>query len=381
MTDEDRPIDDAHLRAALAHAPDRDTGPPAHLSARIRAEALRATTSPPRPGWRQRLLSSLDLLQRPAIGAAFASLVLGTAIVLIWRDADVPQVMQPNALKEPPAAAMRDHAPPAPATPGRAETSPAADQAEAPAAPPAPKTAEAPPARQREPRRTAPAAEDSRAARQPAPSSTAPPRIVAAAPAAVAPPSPGPTAPAAQAPAPPPAAPAAEAGPPAQAAPAPAESPEPSAAAPAPPPAAPAALAGGEAERRLDKASVAPAAATAALARKLAAASTPLDPLAPLQSTLAAIEPAGAWLREVEGLTRGRWQLLRAPAAAAPPLYGPGGALLGHLAVDDAGVLWQPSSLTAQAWRAPLPATETERLRRALADWRDLPGTGAPAPR
>ena len=82
----DWPPPDAHLRAALRHAPDADAAPPAALSARILADARRAV-APPR--WWQ-------ALGRPAGAAAFASVVLAGFIGLMWRGGPPPPA-QPEA--------------------------------------------------------------------------------------------------------------------------------------------------------------------------------------------------------------------------------------------------------------------------------------------
>ncbi|HSV69461.1 MAG TPA: hypothetical protein VLI72_05070, partial [Methylibium sp.] len=85
MTEPDLPRD-AHLRTALRHAPDRELGPPAAVSARILAAARDAVHEPWPRRWARRAVALLDLLRQPAAGAAFASLVLATVIGLMWRD-------------------------------------------------------------------------------------------------------------------------------------------------------------------------------------------------------------------------------------------------------------------------------------------------------
>ncbi len=92
---------DAHLRAALRHAPDRDARPPAELSRRILDAARAAAGSAPkrtaRPAaarWarvRDGFASCTAWLRHPGATAAFASLMLATVIGVMWRDGPPPE--------------------------------------------------------------------------------------------------------------------------------------------------------------------------------------------------------------------------------------------------------------------------------------------------
>lgn len=87
MNETDLPRD-AHLRAALRHAPDRALAPPPAVRAAILAAAHAALhgAAPQRAGrWRPRWRALWDLLRQPAAGAAFASLALATVLALMWR--------------------------------------------------------------------------------------------------------------------------------------------------------------------------------------------------------------------------------------------------------------------------------------------------------
>lgn len=124
MNETDLPRD-AHLRAALRHAPDRALAPPPAVRAVILAAAHAALhdTAPQRAGrWRPRWRALWDLLRQPAAGAAFASLALATVLALMWRGAPT------DAAHEAPLARA-----PAAASPAVVEA--AAPQAAAPQAP------------------------------------------------------------------------------------------------------------------------------------------------------------------------------------------------------------------------------------------------------
>ena len=81
----DQDLVDAHLRAALRHAPDALAQPSAALDRDILAHAHLATKRSTRKltltGW----LTFLDPLTRPVPAAALASVVLGVATTLMWR--------------------------------------------------------------------------------------------------------------------------------------------------------------------------------------------------------------------------------------------------------------------------------------------------------
>ena len=155
MTDDER---DAHLRAALRHAPDAQLQPPHALSELIlkeaRAKARDAASParlPPHP-----LLGIWDWLARPSVATGFAGVMVATLIGLMWWDQPMDEAMpRPPApaaapapapapvVPSPPAAPIAEATRPAPAreparTPQR-KVAPAAKPA--PAAPPAAETA------------------------------------------------------------------------------------------------------------------------------------------------------------------------------------------------------------------------------------------------
>lgn len=138
MNHDDTPID-TRLRAALDHAPDAGAEPSAAVDRRILAAAREAVTparrAPVAPWW-QRLF---DALMKPQTAAAFATLVLGTAIGLMWRG-EVP----PDAMPSPPVASPTSVEQPVPAPTALPAAPPALrDDAAVPAAVPA-AAAEAP---------------------------------------------------------------------------------------------------------------------------------------------------------------------------------------------------------------------------------------------
>ena len=136
---------DAHLRAALHHAPGHDASPPAALDARVLARAHAATSTP----WWRRLASAADGLMQPAPAAALATLVMATTTGLMWRG-EVP----PEALPTAPPQAVAPA--PAPTTPVAAVSATSA----APAPTPTPRSAVvAQPAAPAAKARPAPAAE------------------------------------------------------------------------------------------------------------------------------------------------------------------------------------------------------------------------------
>lgn len=124
--DEAEPLRDAHLLAALRHAPGRDAAPAAALSARIleRARAAAATTARPEARWHAAWRRALLLWHEPRRAAAFATLAIALLLGLLWGSQE-PPVALPAAAPEP-AAALRDPGGTAPA-----------DAAPPPAAPPA----------------------------------------------------------------------------------------------------------------------------------------------------------------------------------------------------------------------------------------------------
>ncbi|WP_428421300.1 hypothetical protein [Methylibium sp.] len=383
---DDDPARDAHLRAALRHAPDRDARPPAELSRRIldaaRAAALSSAKTTARPAtgsWarvRAWLASSIEGLRHPGATAAFASLMLATVIGVMWRDG-------------PPPGTEPVHESAAPAAPS---TAPSAS-----AAAPAP-AADRPPARRDEPAEAAAAvaardaaattarrADDDGARREaaaPRPRTTAPapsdpPAQKAAAqekrnaaPEAAAPPAASPPPPATTA-----------------------TTPAPSVAPPdraraaaqthnqAPAPLGAAAEHGGLDERQStqttppDDPLAAPIAALrgsggGALARLARRAEA--DAAAP-SSAAAMLPSALAWFGDAQTLTRGQWRPVAATAAAVVPAawteaLSADGRALGRVAILDGALWWQPAGEDGRAWRAPLPAgSAAQRLGEALA--------------
>jgi len=104
---------DAHLVAALRHAPDRDLAPPAHVTEHILGEARRAVRSAPprRPAWRERLRSTLAGLWQPAPMAAFGTLAMATLIGVLWvghEPPDATPALRPDRAMAPPVEARSD---------------------------------------------------------------------------------------------------------------------------------------------------------------------------------------------------------------------------------------------------------------------------------
>jgi len=146
---------DAHLLAALRHAPDRDLAPPARVTAAIldHAQAAvrgsRARSAAPWGGWR----SVWGQLWQPAPMAAFGTVAMATLIGVLWGGKEPPEAVpgwRPEAVATAP-----ESTPPAPATPAPAQT----------AAAPAPPSVAAPPAAANAARMAAPPA-DKRSAAQ-----------------------------------------------------------------------------------------------------------------------------------------------------------------------------------------------------------------------
>jgi outer membrane biosynthesis protein TonB len=135
---------DAHLLAALRHAPDAALEPPTSLSTRILAHASAATrggaSSASRP-WRTTLASRLAqwLAPRAPWAAAFGTIAAATLVGVLWSgrhppaEDGVPQSSAPNDV----AATLAERAVPNPSAPTPSAPTP-------PAAAPTPKTADAP---------------------------------------------------------------------------------------------------------------------------------------------------------------------------------------------------------------------------------------------
>lgn len=126
---------DPWLAAALRHAPDAADAPPAALSEAIlqAAHDTAAAAPVPRPDRSSpnALLQFWSWLTQPTVATAFTTLVLATAIgVMWWDEADEPHVTRP--VPPPAPAIMEKAAEPSPAPP----TSPAVEPTAVPAAPP-----------------------------------------------------------------------------------------------------------------------------------------------------------------------------------------------------------------------------------------------------
>ncbi|HUP06908.1 MAG TPA: hypothetical protein VMU47_07145 [Caldimonas sp.] len=113
---------DAHLRAALRHAPDADARPPDAVSARIlavaRASSTRADVSRDSARRRQgRLASMLAGLwisaARPSMAGAFATVVVATLVGVLWWERPIDVAMVRPAPVEPSAPPAATTAPPA----------------------------------------------------------------------------------------------------------------------------------------------------------------------------------------------------------------------------------------------------------------------------
>lgn len=78
---------DAHLLAALRHAPDRDALPPRELSARILAAARAAVRPAPAAPWWQRVGA---WLVQPQVAASFGTLAVASIVGLMWSTREPP---------------------------------------------------------------------------------------------------------------------------------------------------------------------------------------------------------------------------------------------------------------------------------------------------
>jgi hypothetical protein len=374
---------DAHLLAALRHAPDRDAAPPPEVSARILA-AAREAVRPARTAlpWSQRLAA---WLRAPQTGAAFATLVVAALVGLMWstREPPLPDRAEPDAaIAAPatPAAGPAESAPPTmPAPPPKVDTTSKRGPPEDGIVPdPPPRRSvesagrNAPPAPGAQPpaalRRTAPTPESRADARQQSPAGApeAAERSVAVA-TMPAPPAPGPaTAPAA---APPPVG---------------------NAAAPAAP-----SVAGAAQERsrlmveRDASAQQRQAAGAAAPARpgelglNLAkkAEGAAVDPLTRIDAVLS--PPAVAtwmpssvahgaaqrdWWAGVASATRGRWVRLPNPSVPVAPW------LVLSVAGEARAMFWFTGDSLAlqidgEVWQAPVPEAQRRQWQEAAARW------------
>lgn len=357
---------DAHLLAALRHAPDRDLEPPAEVTAQILA-AARAAVGPeqPTPGSQPSALRQLARwLSQPQVSAAFGTLAVAALVGILWSTQE-PPVREPQPVAVAPqsvpdaAASAAVAAAPPPVANEANEVEPAAGDLAQPV----------------ERRRAPSPAMPMRAAPPP----SAAPQIAAAAGNRV--PTSG----------------------------APSDEVRASAAAPAPPPPSAsvakaaestlpgmtgaaqraevgaAALARREAQDREAAPSAQPAQALAAKASALE------DPLASVDALLS--DPGGAavlrwevpgvlahtvphgdvqrdWWARLRAATRGRW----APVPESEPPLLPSLVLRADereratLGFDDGGVVWVDVA-SGRAWRAPIAAAAGSALRADVAGW------------
>lgn len=314
---------DAHLLAALRHAPDHDAAPPAALSARI-LEQARQAEQPPRPA----PLRDSGLFERwfgwtarPLAAGAFGLVLIAGFVGLMWREGPPPEALS----GDPPVAPAATAVPPAPAPT-------AASAAPAPAAEPITESAlreQAGAAKTAAPRAVAPApptrrntASAERRAEAVADSVARPVEQAA------------------------PAAPAAQAAPERLSAPA------------LPPPS----VAGAVAEPpAVTPRAPAPAAAPMSTAARKAAvqageqSAAAFDPLTPPLLALTGAQDR-FWRERLLALRRqlaGPWQAADAlPPGAGEEVVDADGRILGRLQVTAAQLTWQGSD--GQAWRAPL---------------------------
>lgn len=356
---------DAHLLAALRHAPDRDALPPAKVSARILAAARAAVRSADatRPHWWQRLGAWLT---QPQVAAAFGTLAVASLVGVMWSTREPPL---PELTPTSPSADRADERSiaAAPATSMPAEAAAPQPQANGVAAAPAAgseprdKVAAAP--------RPRPVGKDSVV--RPQQRSRAEVES-AAAPEAAAPAAATPTAPP---PAPFPAA-----------APPPAAAPAPQAADAAPPGAAAERRSANEGDlqglARQQGAAASRAASAATLGMALAAKVRVADPLAAVDATLAAGarwqgaglaggRPHGdaqrAFWVSVKVATQGRWEAVSPQAPSAPWLVLEQGARNAILwtANDDALYI----TVQGQSWRAAVDAARVADWQAQVARW------------
>jgi hypothetical protein len=336
---DDDTLRDAHLLAALRHAPDREATPPPEVTARILA-AARAAVRDAQPSWAQRLAAWWGA-PRVGVGAAFGTLLAAVLVgVLLSTREPLPLPSKPSA------------PPPTAAAPGRDST---AAPSEPPAAAAEAMRDAAPPARAGERKRSV----EQQAAKVQGGGQS--PEVQAAPPAAAAP-----------APAPPKAKAEADAA-----------STQPSAGA-MPSRQRPAEL-GRLSDRREDANAAPTPSADARLSSQAARAAS--DPLSPLDALVLGAAPDAArvawrtarslghgpaqqaWWRELRAATQGRWQR----ADAAPQAFAPWLAL----SVDggDRARWWlqgdQLLLLDAQGatWRAPLSAAQARAWSEAVAGW------------
>jgi hypothetical protein len=349
--DDNDDLRDAHLLAALRHAPDRDALPPREVSERILA-AARASVRPARQrraSWWQRLGV---WLARPQVAAAFGTLAVASLVGVMWSTREPPVAeFVPNApLADGASRVDQRSMPPTPALSAPAEAAkPDADRLAAASAVrngARDKIAEAPPPKAIG--KDAAARSESRV-RSKAETPAAPAAATAA-----------PTTPSAALPPPPAAAPARQA----------ADAASPSAAAER--------RSANESDlqvlARQQGAAAARSASAATLGMSLAAKARAAEPLAAIDAALAAgarWQVAGVagdrqhgdaqrqWWLEVRGATQGRWEAVQPISPYAPWLVIEQGSPGAFLWIMN-GALYITAQ--GQTWRAPVDATR-------LADW------------
>lgn len=333
---------DAHLRAALRHAPDADAAAPADISAQIIAAAHRSAAERAAPPTRAPTTRGRWWLQPWGASGALATVLMAGVIGLMWRgeapgparEESVPQVAQaplpvlvrvPSSTPAPPAADALA-TPPAPAPTPAPVTPPAAAKPRVLAAAPAVKPPTKPAAQSMaaEPSETVASARDAGAAITAAPPAPAPAAL----------------------------------------------------AAPAAPPPPPAAAANQRATQRAAQEQI--AAAPAALSRLRAPAGAAQQPpwrTSPQPGDQFSWQPAdrflapdAAWLARLAELSAGRWQPLSVTPTTAEVSqlqWQRSGATVARFGFDASSVWWC-GPLTA-CERAPLDAATVRELLAQLA--------------
>ena len=376
---------DAHLLAALRHAPDRDVRPPAQVTAAILGQANQAVGSSPmgRQTWHDGLRAALHRLWQPAPMAAFGTLAMATLIGVMWGAQNLPDATPglrpapaatPNADASVASGAMAEAPLPKAVQPGAPAREAVASGQRATSARPRPSANERPLANAAE--ATAPTSTAAAPVRQQALQETEARRDAATA--VASPPADVPPAPPSVVLAPGPA-------------PAPAEAMPRSASlqrdaraksladpatagAPAPAPAA--------ARARSEMATTALGAAALASAAPLVPAAAEINAAMNADAArvrwrigaqrLAAHDAAQRdWWSALARATQGRWQL--AATGSSSGAEGPTLALLidgasrGSLAFEPLAVVWRDAN--GVAWRAPIAAETLREWQAALARW------------
>ena len=359
MSDDPREVPpDAHLLAALRHAPDCEAAPPPGLSALILAQARQAAATPPHVPWARRwgqALQALDRwLPRPALGGAVATVALATVIGVMWRggppvergEPSLADATVPVAVPAAPAQA------PAPAPLQQAPAGDSHNEAPAPQAPIADTRKAAPPVRSARPAQPAPPAGSAPPARAAAKApAAAPAQVAAAVPEAFRSAELADVLASAQ---------TAASG---AFAPASAPAPQPLAAVLAAlrdQPATVQVLAG---PRNRPRAEAPLASAEAARERPVAGEHLTRKALA---SAAADTSDGHEWLAQVAQAAEGRWQPVATPVLAAGEpghVIQVGGVPAGRLVLTASGVLWLPSEASGPAWQASLDAPVLLALR------------------